>query len=110
MTLTKDRILQILHQELPYLHQHYGVVLIGLYGSFVSGTATDKSDIDLVVELSRPLGLEFVALADHLESALGRSVDLITSETLRLSLDRPRYRPIALRIQEALTSVQVEAG
>jgi len=32
--------------------------------------------VDLLVELSHPLGLEFVALAQHLEKRLGRRVDL----------------------------------
>lgn len=61
--------------------------------------------MDLLVELSRPLGLEFVALADYLEKKLGRQVDLATFEMLNRSLGQPRYRPMALDIQKTLTYV-----
>jgi predicted nucleotidyltransferase len=107
--LSKEDILRILQRELPYLRQQYGVVRISLYGSYASGTATDQSDVDLVIELSRPLGLEFVSLAEHLEAVLGREVDLITQETLQRSLDQPRYHRIASRVRETLTDVYAEA-
>lgn len=103
---TKQRILQILGGELPYLREKYGVVRLALYGSFAQGTPTAKSDVDLLVELSRPLGLEFVALGDYLEEKLGRKVDLLTSETLSRSLGNPRHRPIARNIERTLTDVQ----
>ena len=68
----KKQILQTLEREMPYLRQKYGVVRVALYGSFAHGSPSEKSDVDLLVELSRPLGLEFVALADCLEKQLGR--------------------------------------
>lgn len=105
-TLNKEKILEILEKELPYLREKYGVARIALYGSFAYGTPTAKSDVDLLVELSRPLGLEFVALAYYLEKRLGRRVNLATFETLNRSLSHPRYRPIALDIQRTLTDVQ----
>ena len=60
--LDRESILEILEKELPYLREKYGVVRLALYGSFASGVPRRKSDVDLLVELSRPLGLEFVAL------------------------------------------------
>ena len=60
--------------------------------------------MDLLVELSRPLGLEVVALAHYLERKLGRKVDLATFETFRRSLTSPRYRDIAVNIQESIVS------
>lgn len=103
--LTKEAILKILADELPYLRQRYGVVRIALYGSFAHGSPTRKSDVDLLVKLSRPLGLEFVTLADYLEKRLGRKVDLATFEDLRRSLTTPRYRHVALNIERTLTDV-----
>lgn len=102
---TKEQILEILRRESPYLREKYGVVRIALYGSFASGTHTRKSDVDLFVKLSRPLGLEFVALAEYLEGRLGCKVDLATFETLDRSLNHPRYREVALDIERTLTDV-----
>ena len=106
--LNREMVLQILQRELPYVREKFGVARLALYGSFTQGTATGKSDVDLLVELSRPLGLEFVALAEYLERALGRKVDLATFEMLERNLRHARYRPIALNIQRTLTDVQAE--
>jgi predicted nucleotidyltransferase len=103
--LNKQDVLRILEKESSYLQEHYGIARIALYGSFAQDTATETSDVDLLVELSRPLGFEFVALAEHLESILGRKVDLSTFATLRQSLENPRYQSIALNIQRTLTDV-----
>ena len=65
--------------------------------------------MDLLVELSRPLGLEFVALSHYLERKLGSKVDLVTFATFRRSLTSPRYRDIALNIQESMADIQEEA-
>jgi len=58
----------------------------------------EDSDVDLLEELSRPLGLEFVALVQYLERKLGREVDLAIFETFRRSLISPHYRDIAVNI------------
>lgn len=107
--LTKEQVLRILAQELPYLRERFGVVRVALYGSIAQETATTRSDVDLLVELSRPLGLEFVTLAQYLERRLGRSVDLATFETLRRSLQHPRYRAIAQNIAGTLVDVETAA-
>jgi uncharacterized protein len=106
---TREAVLQRLRLALPHLRRRYGLVRLSLYGSFTRGAAVENSDVDLVVELSRPLGLEFVSLAQYLERKIGRKVDLVTFETLRRSLTSPRYRDIAVNIQESMTDVQEEA-
>ncbi len=76
--LTKEAVLQRLAAERPILAERYGVRRIGLFGSFAYGRPGEESDIDLVVDLERPLGLGFVELAEHLERLLGRKIDLLT--------------------------------
>jgi predicted nucleotidyltransferase len=74
----REEILKILADRRDLLQDH-GVSSIALFGSIVRGEATEKSDVDLLVEFSRPIGLlEFVALKRELETVLGRSVDLAT--------------------------------
>ena len=58
MSSTQEAVLQRLRIALPYLRRRYGVVRLSLYGSFARGAAVETSDVDLLVELSRPLGLE----------------------------------------------------
>ena len=103
--LTKETILQLLKKELPYLRKKYGVERIALYGSFVRGNPTRKSDIDLLVHLGKPLGLEFIGLAYDLEEKLGRTVDLTTFDSLNRSEKKPRYQHIASDIQRTLSYV-----
>ena len=95
----------VLEEAFSYLQEQYGVARIALYGSFAQDTATETSDVDLLVELSRPLGFEFVALADYIENILGRKVDLSTFETLERSLENPRYHSVAREVQRTMTDV-----
>ena len=53
----------------------YGVRKAILFGSYAKGTATEKSDIDLLVD-SRRRGLRFVGLLDDVQRTVGKSVDL----------------------------------
>jgi predicted nucleotidyltransferase len=103
--LTKEKILQILKKELPFLRKKYGVERIAIYGSFAKGNQRKRSDIDILVQLTKPLGLGFIELSYYLEKVLGRKVDLATFETLYRSMENPRYRHIASNIQRALSHV-----
>lgn len=71
-------VLRVLRASSRVLASRYGVRRIGVSGSFATGKAGTASDVDLLVEFSRPIGLEFVALAEYLEERLGRGVDLLT--------------------------------
>ena len=103
--LTLEDILHALREDLPDLYKEYGVEKIAIYGSFAKGESGDKSDVDILVQLSRPLGLRFIRLADHLEERLGRSVDLATFDSLKRSLENPRRAHIAADIERTLTYV-----
>jgi predicted nucleotidyltransferase len=59
------------------------VVRVGVFGSMARGEATDRSDIDLIVEFSKRKGLlALVALERQLSAAIGRKVDLLTEAAL----------------------------
>ncbi len=57
---------------------------IGLFGSFLKGYNTDKSDIDFLVEFNdgEKNFNNFIELAFLLEKLLERKVDLLTKEAL----------------------------
>lgn len=79
---TKKTITDVLRGIFPYLTSTYGVRKIALFGSFAAGTPRSESDVDLLVELDRPLGLRFMDMADYLEEKLGRKVDILTGDGL----------------------------
>lgn len=57
----------------------YGVKRMYLFGSYANGTATESSDIDLLVEKGLPLSLlRLSGLRQEASEALGLSVDLVT--------------------------------
>ena len=53
----------------------YGIRRAVLFGSYGKGTATEKSDVDLLVD-SGLRGLRFVGLLDDIQRAVGKDVDL----------------------------------
>jgi hypothetical protein len=76
------------HLEILRRHQgelrEAGVKSLKLFGSVVRGEARPESDIDILVEFSRPVGLlAFVRLKNRLAELLGRPVDLVTPDALK---------------------------
>ncbi len=83
---TRDEILEALASQRS-LFERYGVSAVSLFGSVARGESTEGSDIDLLVEFSRPIGFfKFVELKRVLEEIFGRSVDLVTPKALKPQL------------------------
>ena len=69
---------KLLKQQQAELRQR-GVKSLAVFGSVARGEATPSSDIDVLVEFDRPVGLfEFIRLKHFLEKLTGGSVDLAT--------------------------------
>ncbi len=103
--INREVILTTIRQEMPVLHDRFGVEQIALFGSYANGQPTETSDVDLVVSLKEPLGFAFIQLAEYLEAKLDRKVDLITASTLEFGRRDPRRSHIANNIQESLIYV-----
>ncbi|CAD5279427.1 MULTISPECIES: nucleotidyltransferase family protein [unclassified Imperialibacter] len=77
-------------QELkPLLSDKFHVSKIGYFGSYATGGQSDKSDLDLLVEFSQPIGWEFFTLEKFLEQEFGLNIDLVTQEALKERIKRP---------------------
>ena len=63
------------------IFQEYPVQFCYLFGSYARGTATERSDVDLVISADVS-GLRFYGLAERLREALKKNVDLINIEQL----------------------------
>ncbi len=81
--LTKNDILFKLKELKPTLYKNYSVRKIGLFGSFSDGSYTEDSDIDLLVELEKPIGWKFFSLEIYLEQIFSRKIDLVTKNALK---------------------------
>jgi predicted nucleotidyltransferase len=68
----------------PKLSEQYHVSSLGLFGSVLRSDFRPDSDIDIVVDFSQPIGIEFVDLADELEKILDRKVDLVSKAGIKL--------------------------
>ncbi len=78
-----DNIKQILTQLKPELIDKYHVSSIGLFGSVVRDDFSPSSDIDIIVDFSQPIGIEFIDLADFIEKKLKKTVDLVSKKGVK---------------------------
>jgi predicted nucleotidyltransferase len=78
-----DEIKEILDKHKNELKEKYGVVKIGVFGSFARAEQRENSDIDILVEFERPIGLKFVDLAYYLEEILCKKVEVVTLPALK---------------------------
>ena len=77
MKLTGDE-----EQKLIDICKRNDISYCALFGSFARGDADKKSDLDLLVQFSKPIGWKFYTIADEIENALGRKTDLATEKML----------------------------
>ena len=79
-----ENITEILQTLKPVLTEKYGVSTIGLFGSIVRDDfSSSKSDIDIIVDFSKPIGIEFVDLAEFLEAKINRRIDLVSKNGIK---------------------------
>ena len=81
--ITRNEILLKLKELKPTLYRDFAVREIGLFGSFSDETNNEESDIDLLVELERPIGWKFFTLQIYLENIFNRKIDLVTKNALK---------------------------
>ena len=74
---------KILGQALPLLKKKYPIDKLAIFGSYVLNTATENSDIDLLISFNAPIGIEFIDLADELENITGKKIDLVCKVALK---------------------------
>jgi len=86
--LTKEKIQNILNQQMSQLAETYGVVSLGLFGSFARNEQNMDSDIDLLVKIDNPhmTLLQFIKLRNYLSDLMGIEVDLVEPDMLKPAL------------------------
>jgi len=75
--LSYREILDILRADKAYLSNEFGVINIGLFGSYAKGKQNVDSDIDLLVEFKAPRFDWMAGLQIYLEQKLGRRIEIV---------------------------------
>ncbi len=77
--------MEYLNKHKDELREKYGVIKIGLFGSYAFDEGNEDSDIDIAVEIekSKKNIHTFFSLKRELESALGKNVDLGIESSLK---------------------------
>ncbi|MDD2717208.1 MAG: nucleotidyltransferase family protein [Candidatus Wallbacteria bacterium] len=74
-------------KEILEIARKHGVGKIKLFGSFARGEATEKSDIDFLIEIQGPTTPWFPGgLVYDLQELLGHPVDVVEAAAIKLSL------------------------
>ncbi|WP_081972736.1 nucleotidyltransferase family protein [Leptolyngbya sp. KIOST-1] len=72
-----------------------GVKSLGLFGSVARNEAGADSDVDILVEFSKPLGFfQVFDIQYFLEDLLQRSIDLGTADSLKEHLRAPVLKDV----------------
>ena len=84
MRSTRQDILYSLKNLKGEVAREYFVKTIGVFGSVARSEETEQSDLDLLVEFSKPVGfVTFMRLEKFLSERLGERVDLVTADSLK---------------------------
>lgn len=80
---TREEIVSILVQKKPDWEKRFRVKSLALFGSFARGDQQEGSDVDILVEVDPSIGLEFVTLAEEIESSLGHRAEVISKGAIK---------------------------
>ena len=79
-----DELKKTLQNHKAALKDEYGVIEIGLFGSYTKGNQKKTSAVDILVEFEKAIDLfTFVHLKNHLSDLLGANVDLVIKKALK---------------------------
>lgn len=68
------------------LFQRYHLKNMAIFGSYARNEQKKTSDLDILVEFSAPIDIEFIDLANYLEGLLKLRVDLVSKNGIK-----PKY-------------------
>ncbi|KAA3599339.1 MAG: nucleotidyltransferase [Calditrichaeota bacterium] len=79
-------IRRVLQNEKPFLIQKYGIKDIKIFGSFVRGEQNSKSDLDILIDLEKPVKMDLIGLIElenYLSDLINIKVEISIKENLK---------------------------
>ena len=84
-----QQISSILLKNKISLHKKYYVKQIGIFGSYIRGEQKKNSDLDILIDFSKPIGLlKFVELENYLSRLCKAKIDLVMKSALKPMIGR----------------------
>lgn len=77
------KTIEKLKAVMPEITAKYPIKSLAIFGSFSRKEDDENSDVDILVEVNRSVGMEFIHLCYELEEILNRKVDLVTRKTIK---------------------------
>ncbi len=93
--MNKEEIKIKLNKNMDAMKEKYHIKKMGLFGSVARGEEREKSDIDILVEFSTPIGFfDFIRLEIFLSELLGGKVDLVSKKAIKPMLQKYIHRDL----------------
>ena len=87
--MPKEEVINFLFSKKEYMKEQFGVIKIGLFGSYARAENSEASDIDIAVELKRENKAEnYFGLLHFLEDNLHKKIDLGIESNLKESIKK----------------------
>ena len=86
--VTKEFIFSKIQELKPMLYKDYNVRKIGLFGSYADNNFSEDSDIDILIELEKPIGWKLFTLEILLEKTFGKKIDLLTENAIKKQIKK----------------------
>jgi len=83
--LTKNEIIRLIKAEKVFLREKFGVINIGLFGSYAKDQQNLDSDIDFLVEFSEPRFDWVASLQIYMEKKFERKIEIVRKRNIRKS-------------------------
>ena len=85
--MNKQTIIHRLKDIKPALYETYGITELALFGSYSRDEATEKSDIDIMIDYQSPMGMRFFDIVYELEEVFkNKKVQVVTRKAIK-----PKY-------------------
>jgi|WetSurMetagenome_2_1015567.scaffolds.fasta_scaffold00423_11 uncharacterized protein len=101
-----SEIKDILGKHSAELRTRFGISGLSVFGSVARGEAAENSDVDILVDFERPIGMIALCSAEnYLIGLLGVEVDLIPRDGVRPELVKRIYSEAAKSIPENIRAL-----
>jgi len=80
--LSKREIINFIKEKKTFLKENFGVLNIGLFGSYARDQHNQDSDIDFLVEFSKPSFDYLAGLQIYMEKKFNKKIEIVRKRSL----------------------------
>ncbi len=84
--MERSEVVEKLRAVKPLLQKKYSIAELALFGSYSRNEQTDKSDIDIMVSLTDPLGFRFLDMVYELDNLFDKEIQVVSKAGIK-----PKY-------------------